>query len=72
MRGQALVRAVIGLARDGEALIAETQKLDGNVDSAIIVGATCKMKKRDDWLAEERKGLAVMRSQVEVFKPAAS
>ena len=72
LRGQALVKAVIGLARDGEALIAEMQKLDGNVDSAIIVGATCTMKKRDDWLAEERKGLAVMRSQVEVFKRAAS
>ena len=46
LRGQALVKAVIGLARDGESLIAEMQKLDGNVDSAIIVGATCTMKKK--------------------------
>lgn len=72
LRGQALVKAVIALAKDGEALLAEVQKLEGTPDTAIIMGATCTFKKRDDWLAEERKGLAVIKGQLETFKRAAT
>lgn len=73
LRGTALVKAVIALARDGEALYAEVDKFQ-QVDAVPTneIESRCTADKRDEWLAKMRKGIAELRGKLEECNQAVS
>jgi len=70
LRGQALVKAVIALARDAEGLGADLEKLPADSEIAAQTEAKCTFKKSGDWLASEQQAVSRLRNAVELWKRA--
>ena len=65
LRGQALVKAVIALARDGEAMFPEVGNVEAiQVDFRYDIDSKCTVLERDEFRAQQRKRVAELRNQL--------